>query len=340
MGAIASLNLSEPHTADELARFCALAGCAPLTPDAVAASHADAHLLLADAAGEPHARCSLWWSATPPHQNQRVGAIGHYAARDTSAARQLLDLACRRLAAHGCTLAVGPMEGSTHRAYRLVTERGTLPPFFLEPDTPADYPAHFVAAGFEPLAEYSSALQTSLEHDEPRTAAIAARLAARGLRIRPLDAGDLDAELRRIHAVVEASFRASPLFTHMPEDAFIAQYRPLVPAIVPELVLLAEHGEQPVGLLFVVPDLLRARQGQPLDTLILKTLAVRPEYAGSGLAGWLIARGLETARALGYTRIIHALMHESNRSRRLSQRFAGQIIRRYALYGRPLESIV
>jgi GNAT superfamily N-acetyltransferase len=321
MQATTAFTAREARGTDDLLRFCSLSGCSPLTPPTLAEHHADAHWLLTDAAGAPVARCSLWWTATPPYQDQSVGVLGHYAASSAAAGERLLRVACDQLAAHGCTLAIGPMDGSTHRAYRLVTEPGTQPPFFLEPATPAAYPTQFAAAGFHPLAAYYSALQPTLEPADPRLPAIAARLAARGVHIRPLDVADLDGELRRIHAVVNASFAAS---------------RRLVPHIVPDLVLLAERAGQPIGLLFVVPDLNQALRGQPIDTLILKTLAVRPEYAGGGLAGWLIARGLETARDLGYTRVIHALMHADNRSRRLSQRFSGAIIRRYALYGRSL----
>ena len=36
--------------------------------------------------------------------------------------------------------AVGPLDGSTWRRYRLVTERGVEPPFFMEPDNPDDWP--------------------------------------------------------------------------------------------------------------------------------------------------------------------------------------------------------
>ena len=43
------------------------------------------------------------------------------------------------------------------------------------------------------------------------------------------------------------------------------------------------------------------------------------------------------AHQLGYTRAIHALMHEQNASRNLSRRFA-QPMRRYALFGKALES--
>ena len=48
---------------------------------------------------------------------------------------------------------------------------------------------------------------------------------------------------------------------------------------------------------------------------------------------------MEAARALGYTRVIHALMHEDNRSLRLSEQYGTAVMRRYTLFARPLEAI-
>ena len=58
-----------------------------------------------------------------------------------------------RLAAERCTIAIGPVDGNTWQRYRLITEPGTEPPFFLEPDNPDAWPGQFTAAGFTPLAQ-------------------------------------------------------------------------------------------------------------------------------------------------------------------------------------------
>jgi hypothetical protein len=55
------------------------------------------------------------------------------------------------------------------------------------------------------------------------------------------------------------------------------------------------------------------------------------------LGSLLLAACQRTARQLGYTRAIHALMHEQNISRNLSRRYADPI-RRYALFGKALEA--
>jgi GNAT superfamily N-acetyltransferase len=316
---------------DQRQRFCALPGLTPLTPAQVNQHAPDASWMLANGS----ARCSLWWTAAPELPGQRLGVIGHYAAASADTAAAMLSIACQQLGEHGCTRAVGPMDGNTWRRYRLLTERGDEPLFFLEPDNPDEWPGHFTASGFTVLAQFYSAANEDLTRQDPRMGDVAKRQAAEGVRFRPLDMGHFNDELRRIYDLCLASFRGNFLYSPIGEAEFLELYQAVQPFLVPELVLLAEQGERLVGFVFTLPDLLQARRGQAIDTVILKTLAVHPDEASSGLGGLLAARCHETAYRLGYRRAIHALMHETNRSRQISAHTA-RTIRRYALFGREL----
>jgi GNAT superfamily N-acetyltransferase len=319
---------------EELPRFCAAAGH-PLHPEAVARQAPDFSALLEDAAGDAVARCSLWWRQTPPYPGHTLGYVGHYAVSDPAAAPVLLRLACERLAAEGCTLAVGPIDGNTWQRYRLITERSAEPPFFLEPDNPDEWPGQFTDAGFTPLAQYYSALNSDLAAEDPRTPDVTRRVADLGITVQPLRPERFDEEMRRVHALSLLSFRNNFLYTPIGEEDFLAQYRPIRPHLRPDLVLLAERVGELVGYLFALPDLLRAQRGLPLDTMIIKTLAVHPDHGGVGLGSLLMARCHQAARATGFTRAIHALFHEANRSGKISGHTA-RVIRRYTLFARRL----
>ena len=326
--------LLQPRSPDDWQRFCSLPGLSPLTQDICQRHAPDASWLLFALSG-PKARCSLWWNRTPPHDGQRLGLIGHYAARDAAAAGELLQKACDQLAEHGCTVAVGPMDGNTWRRYRLLTERGAEPPFFLEPDNPDDWPAHFTDNGFTPLAQYYSALNSDLNQRDPRADEAAGLLTGRGYRLRPLRLDRFDEELKAIYPLCLLGFRDNFLYTPLSEEEFLAMYRGLRDALQPELGVLAEHDGALVGFLLAVPDLAQKQRGVPVDTVIIKTMAVHPDHGGAGLGGWLMARCQENAARMGFRRAIHALMYETNRSRRLSSRTA-RVMRRYTLYARPL----
>jgi len=326
---VRSLDSRDP----DLARFCALEGPDALSPQDVHLHAPDLSLIVEDGA-VPAARCSLWWRATPTLPGGRVGLLGHYAERDAAAAASLLAAACERLRAEGCELAVGPMDGNTWRRYRLLSWRGTDPPFFLEPDNPDDWPRHFEAAGFTPLATYYSSKCDDLA-GYPADAALAADMHAAGLRSRPIDTARLERELGTLWRLATDAFTGGFLYTPVDEAEFRRMYAPRAAFARPELVRLIERQGQPIGFLFALPDMLQAARGEPVDTVIFKTLAVARGHRRHGLANWIVDSMMVQARELGFRHAVFALMHESNPSRRLG-RGRMREIRRYTLYARPL----
>lgn len=344
--ALPAIHITSVNVAAQAQDFCTLAPA--LTPHHYGQGKTDEHLI-AYLDGRAVARCSLWWGSVPYLSGQRVGCIGHYAATDRAAAAKLLATACAHLQEAGCTLAVGPLDGSTFRSYRLVTERSFQegephPPFLLEPNNPVEWPDDFRTAGFTAWSEYVSDLAPLIGPDpqlESRTEA----LAAQGIHLRDLDpaifssAPDnfaaFERELARIYPLVMTAFAKNPLFTAISYDEFAAQYAPVCALLSPGLVALAERDGEMVGLLFALPDFAQAQRGQTIDTVILKTLAVLPSLAGMGLGSLLTAKVHTQAYHLGYRWAIHALMHITNRSRRISAHTALPF-RGYTLFARPL----
>jgi GNAT superfamily N-acetyltransferase len=311
-------------------------GLAALGPQDLAQHRPDAHVGIV-AHGRLEGRCSLWWSETPAHCGRRVGFIGHYAVSSGAAAAGLLDYACGRLAQAGCSLAAAPIDGNTWRNYRLITEFGCEPRFLFEPDHPAEWPDHFRAAGFEPLAHYFSALNTDLAFEDPGLKRTADRLFARGIVVRPMDAERFDEELRGFFPVATAAFRGHLLFSSLEETEFLQQYRRLRETAPCDLTLAAQHDERLVGFVFAVPDLLQRRRGEPVDTVIVKSLAVLPGHAYAGLGQLLLARVQQRSLQRGFRRAIHALMLDSPTMRRLSGRYA-RPIRGYTLFAKALQA--
>lgn len=279
----------------------------------------------------------LWWKTVPALEGERLGVIGNFSADSLAVAAAVLDAAESELRTQGCTLAVGPMDGTTWRRYRLVTEAGSEPPFFLEPSNPAAWPDWWRAAGYTPLAEYYSTATDDLAARDTRLDGVAARMRAAGVTIRALDSARFDDELARIYDVSVISFQDNFLYTPLPKNAFFAQYRAIQTRVNTELVLLAEHAGRPVGYVFATPDFAQAQRGETVTTIIVKTLAVLPGRAYAGLGALLLGDVHTAAQRLGFTRAIHALMHETNKSRNLSAHYA-KTIRRYTLFSKRLTS--
>jgi GNAT superfamily N-acetyltransferase len=323
---------------DEYEHFCNVAGFSPVSRAALARQRPDALWMLAGERESVSARCALWWEHTPSHAGHRVGLIGHYAARDAQSAARLLGVACRKLAEHGCTLAVGPMDGSTWQNYRLIVEHGPEPPFFMEPDHPAEWPGQFLDNGFSVLARYYSALNTDLSQPDSGLRDVLRNVESLGISLRPLRMDDLAVELTAIHALTIECFRDAFLFTPVSREDFLAQYLELRPHVRPELILLARQAGRLIGFIFAVPDMAQSRRGSAIDTMIIKTLAVHPEFRGAGVGRILAARCHEAAQGLGYRRAIHGLMLDTSAARTISDPIA-RPMRQYALFARFLDTI-
>lgn len=308
----------------------------------------DAFLMYIEPGGVARARCALWWSNTPDYQYADVGLVGHYYANDSEAACAVLETALHVLAQQGCTLAVGPVDGSMWETHRLVTASSDELPFLLEPGHPAHFAAHFFNMGFDVLATYTSALVPDLAAAVPtrvarRTARWARLATTEGITLRHLTAAEVE-DPRRMHALLQRvlqlsldAFAANLLYTPITETAFFLIYGGLLNrvALVPELIWVAEQNHDLVGVVFALPDGLQPHHGAVVDTVVLRTLAVSRAFMGMGLGGLLVDCAQAQALALGYRRAIHALMPDGSRARDIDA--ANKLpIRQYALFARPL----
>ena len=227
------------------------------------------------------------------------------------------------------------MDGNTWQPYRLITKRGHEPIFFLETDNPDTWPMHFINRGFKPIKTYYSSLATDLSSPQPKIELLTERLMKAGIKFRRINIGRFEDELRRLYALCLLSFSENFLFTPIGEEEFMNMYLPLKPFILPELVLIAEQHDSPMGLVFGIPNYLQAERGQAIDTLIIKNLAVHPTHRGIGLGSVLFAGCHSAAKELGYARAIHTYMREDNISRKISTHYA-RPIREYQLFKKEL----
>jgi L-amino acid N-acyltransferase YncA len=313
---------------------------APLDAAAWAASAPDAHLALLDGGGLA-ARASVWWTggpAWPDAPGVRVGRIGHLVCPEHGPA--LIAEALDVLRVHGCGAALGPMDGSSWGAYRVVTDAAPQggppePAFALEPFPPPAAGEALRAAGFGPVATYHSARVPALDDASEDWDAARARLDAYNMSLRTLDPARATADLRAIYGLSVEAFAGNAFYSPVPEAAFLAAYEALLARADPRLILLAERDKQLVGVGFALPDLAQVARSEPVDTVVVKTIAVSAAARGAGLGGALTLGLHEAARTMGLTRAIHALMHDANPSVRISRHTATPM-RRYALLGRPL----
>ena len=266
------------------------------------------------------AACVVWpdgpaWDGTP------AAAIGRLDIADADAGAAMLRQARSELAARGRGAVLAPMDGDTWHAYRSVVDSDGSPPFLLEPVSGVHDGAALRAAGFAPVAHYASS-RTTLSGQ-----AGGAAPRVDGVRVAAWDGQGADALLDRLFALAGSSFADKMFFKSIELTDFRALYLPFIGAVDPRLVLFAQDtGGDLQGFLFGLPDW---SEGPKPATAILKTYASLRGGVGHLLAHAFHARAAE----LGYTHVVHALMHEANVSLDRSARHGGSVFRRYALFG-------
>lgn len=267
----------------------------------------------------PGASLKLFREA-PSLEGQRTAALGAFSCETADAGARAIREAMALLKAEGFGAVLGPMDGNTWGKHRLVVESDGRAPFLMEPANPAHDVEAFERPGLRVVSRYVSAVRPA---DVPPSGSAAPV----GLRLRNFDLSRAEQDLTRIHALSLAAFAGNHFYQPIALDDFLASYRPVLPAVDPELVLLLEDetGELK-GFLFAVPNLV---EGPKTKTVILKTYASQVKGGGSMLANAFHAR----AKARGFVEVIHALMHESNLSATHSDRTGSKVFRRYALWG-------
>ena len=259
----------------------------------------------------------------PSLDGARTGALGAFACESAEAGAKLIREAIATLKGEGFGALLGPMDGNTWGKHRLVVESDGRPPFLMEPANPPHYVDAFEQSGLKIVSRWVSAVRPS---DIPPSGS----KAPEGIRLRNYDPAKAEDELRRIHKLSLQQFASNHFYAPIGEEEFLASYRPVLKAIDPELVLLAEdEAGELKAFLFALPNF---SEGPQTKTVILKTYASAVKGGGSMLANAFHER----AKARGFTDVIHALMHETNLSAQHSDKTGGKVFRRYALWGGSL----
>ncbi len=269
------------------------------------------------------ASCTLWLMDTPHFEDRKTATIGNFQAENIEAGERLIKQAILYLQEHCFDFVLGPMNGNTWQSYRFVTGSDGSPPFLMEPQNPDFYPDVFMNAGFEAVGEYSSAKVMLTGHYEEKSP-------PEGIHLRPFDTANAKGELHKIWELSLEAFAKNYLYTPIEKAEFMALYEPVLDYLIPDFVLMAETEDATLkGFLFAVPDY---NQGKQPDQLIVKTYASLQR----GIGGALLDLIHKKAEESGFKTVIHALMYDSNVSKKHSDKFS-ETFRRYTLYGREIK---
>jgi len=289
------------------------------------------HVLLDE--GVPVGRFAIYKNEDLRYQNKPAVCIGAYACVDDEyVAAKLLENATTQCKDLGYNFMIGPMNGSTWNQYRFKTSNPS-DSFFLDVNNPSYYNQQFENAGFNTVSKYFSNLDESLSYDEGQLDKFKSYYEDKGAIIRNIDLKSLELELTRIADFCNIAFANNFLFTPIDKKVFVEKYLQLGALMDSRFVWIVEDDKKEIqAVCFSIKDV-TDKSGK---TIIIKTVAVRPNSPFKGVGTYLCRNVMRFASSIGYNRIVHALIIENNISLNASEKYSNSFCE-YELYGKSLK---
>ena len=283
------------------------------------------------------AKATCYFKNTPEIEGEKVGAIGEFETDSEENGVKILNKCEEILKEKGVKFIVAPMNGNTWKKYRTLKYSNGEPTFLLENVSPIQHNDILKKSGFTELHTYTSTKGFIKDAYESETLEmIENKLAEENIVIRKFDKVNYMNDLKKIYNISIKSFSRNPFYTSIKEEEFIEQYKPYIDMVDEELILIAEKEGQEVGFVFCIPDFNEFKREGKLSTLILKTIAVLPEYEDLAIGNILLRHIAKTAQSKNFEKWIFAFMYSNNTSQKMAKRNKTEVIREYALYGKEL----
>lgn len=219
--------------------------------------HGDATAMVAYRNGRAVGRILV---SDDPHYNQlhgtNLGCFGMFESiENQNVADALLDAAAQWLRERGRDSILGPIDYSTNYPCGLLVEGFDTPPTIMMNHNRPYYAGLLEAWGLAKVKDLYSWWFTDPKDMVEKWHRRAQRLAKRGgVTIRPINPNDFEAEIARCASVYNGSRDANWGFVKLSEEEFIYSAKQIARLAKPELTLLAEVDDKPVGFSVTLPN--------------------------------------------------------------------------------------
>lgn len=178
---------------------------------------------------------------------------------DADVARALFDAVTAWARPRKLVSLLGPVSFSTNYDCGILLDAYDLPPFLLTTYNPPYYPRLIEACGQKKAKDlFAWRLDVRAEVPE-RVQRLAEKFRKReGLVVRPIDMKDIEGEIDKIKRIYNDAWEQNWGAVPMTDEEFHHMAKDMKQLVVPELLLLAEIGGEPVAFAMTLPDVNRA----------------------------------------------------------------------------------
>ena len=283
------------------------------------------------------AAATCFYKGTPKINGENIGTIGEIEGNDKTALVELIKECIKVLKVNKRNYVVAPMNQTTWKKYRTILDTSNENTFLLENVDPIEYNNVFLNTNFKIIHTYTSnkgKIKDSYNSDIFQI--IEENIKKENIIIRKINKSDIYTDLEKIYNICIKSFCNNPLYTDISKQEYIKQYEKYIDILDDDFILIAEKDGNEIAFVFCMPNYNELKEKKKVTTLILKTIAVIPEYEEIGIGNLLLKRIENTAKEKGYIDWIFAFMYDKNTSQKMAKRNNAEIIRKYALYGREI----
>ena len=282
------------------------------------------------------------WHNRPDYNGRKTSYIGNVNIYEKyrKDEEQLFNKIFEELKKEGIETIIGPLNGTTWNTYRYVTEKGNGRPFLLEPWNEDYSVSLFEKLDFKHLAGYISTVMEGMNSNGRKNLNKKIEKLKKfdyyeDIRVESAENKDLLTVLNKVYDLTVEAFKNNFLYSELEREIFLKMYLSYEDKIIKKFFKMLYLKDELIGYVFGIPDYTELGYKGKIDTIILKTIAVSPEYNGKGMGYILINSLIEEAEKEGYENVIYALMHESNVSKNIGL-LLGNMLRKYTLFIKEL----
>ena len=290
------------------------------------------------------------------HQ-EKIGFFGFFESiPEAEVAENLFARVRSWLKGHGMEKMAGPMNPSTNDECGLLIEGFEVSPCLMMPYNPEYYPDLTEGAGLKKVMDlYAYSLEEATFHLD-RLNRITEKLGKREpqLRIRPINLKNFESELTIIKELYNQAWSKNWGFVPLTEAEIDDLAKNLKPLVVPDLVLFAYWGEEPVGFSVALPnynEVLKHLNGKigllgglkflyyskKIHKIRVMLLGVKHAFRMKGIEGFLYLETFKRGIQKGYYRAECSWILESNPLMQHGlEAMGGKRYKTYRIYETPL----
>lgn len=287
--------------------------------------------------------------------NEKAGFFGFFeSSNNLDIASALLDKVSEELKKNRMDIIRGPMNFSTNEECGFLLEGFDYPPMLITPYNPPYYNELMEKYGMKKskdLYAYILDIPKELPKKIIRVADIAAK---NGILVRPIDKKRFISEMHIFKDVYNSAWEKNWGFIPLTDEEISYLGNNLKPVVVPELTLIAEKDNEPVGFMGLLPDfnfVLKYMRGKMNPISIIKAFyyskkikdlrlllfGIKAEYRNRGVDALLFREGFKGVKKGGYKRVEFSWILEDNiPTQRLVEMIGGRLYKKYRIYEKRL----